>query len=213
MRGLRGGLMPTRMMLSRATVLLLCVFTMACDLRGGLQGTVVDPPKELPVFEFTRANGETFRTAPEAGRPTVVLFGYTHCPDVCPTTLADWSRIKTRLGADAARVRFLFVSVDPDRDTPQISQEYASRFDPSFIGVTGDTATIGQMQRAFGVASFHEHAPGVATTAPDSASPPPPYMVNHTTATFLLDDKGRLVSVHSFGGGWHQLAENLERLL
>ncbi len=182
-----------------------------CDLAGGLRGTVVDPPTEMPAFAFTRADGATFSTAPEAGRPTVVLFGYTHCPDVCPTTLADWKRVKQQLGSDAARVRFLFVSVDRERDTPAISQAYAARFDSSFVGVTGDSATIERMQKAFGVASFHEHAGMSATSAPsDSASA---YLVNHTTATFLLDERGRLISVHSPGSGWDALAFNLERLL
>lgn len=178
----------------------------ACDLGKGLEGTVVSPPRELPTFEFTRADGTPYRTVPEADRPLVVLFGYTHCPDVCPTTLADWTRVKRQLGADASRVRFLFVSVDPDRDTPAISQAYASRFDSSFVGVTGDSATVARMQSAFGVASFHDHAmPG------DTAAGA--YMVNHTTATFLVDARGRLVSVHSFGSGWSALASNLERLL
>ncbi len=201
-----------------SAALLSAILLGACDLAGGLRGTVVDPPRELAAFAFTRADGSAFSTAPEAGRPTVVLFGYTHCPDVCPTTLSDWKRVKQRLGADAARVRFLFVSVDRERDTPAISQAYASRFDSSFVGVTGDSATIERMQRAFGVASFHEHAAmGAASPAmsantamPDSTTS---YLVNHTTATFLLDEQGRLVSVHSPGSGWDALAFNLERLL
>jgi len=188
----------------------------ACEAGGGLQGTVVHPPKELPAFEFAIADGGTYSTEPESGRPMVVIFGYTHCPDVCPTTLAEWKRVKTGLGADGARVRFLFVSVDRDRDTPAISQQYAARFDPSFTGVTGDSATIDRMQRAFGVASFHEHA--APPTAPgdssrDSVPNSARYNVNHTTATFLLDDRGRMVSVHSPGSGWGALAANLERLL
>lgn len=200
----------------RLSVALLAVVLLgACELAGGMRGTVVDPRKELPAFAFTRADGRPFSTAPEPGRPTVVLFGYTHCPDVCPTTLADWKRVKEQLGADAARVRFLFVSVDRERDTPAISQAYAARFDAAFVGVTGDSATLVGMQRAFGVASFHEHAAPVAASnaMPAEAGGTTLHLVNHTTATFLLDERGRLVSVHSPGSGWDALAFNLERLL
>lgn len=188
----------------------------SCDTGSGLQGSVVDPPKELPAFEFVLADGSSYHTAPEHGRPMVVLFGYTNCPDVCPTTLADWTRVKARLGNDASRVRFLFVSVDRARDTPAISQQYAARFDPAFTGVTGDSATIDRMQRAFGVASFHEHASdgdSPLRSAADTVQANTRYNVNHTTATFLLDDRGRMVSVHSPGSGWAMLAANLEHLL
>lgn len=190
-------------------VALSVALSLGCDLGRGLEGTPLNPPRALPAFTLTRADGATYRTTPEHDRPMLVLFGYTNCPDVCPTTLADWVRVKQRLGADAARVRFLFVSVDPARDTPAIAQAYAAKFDPSFVGVTADSATLTRMQQAFGVASFEEGSMPMADSSMGHAM----YLVNHTTATFLVDARGRLVAVHSFGRGWNAIASNLERLL
>jgi protein SCO1/2 len=106
----------------RGALLAGAVLLTACDLFGGFKGMAVDPPRDMPAFVFTRTDGSTFSTAPEPGRPTVLFFGYTHCPDVCPTTLADWKRVRATLGDDATRVRFVFVTVYPDRATPAVAE-------------------------------------------------------------------------------------------
>ena len=174
----------------------------ACDLTGGFKGMAVDPPREMPSFTFTRADGSTFSTAPVRGRPMVLFFGYTHCPDVCPTTLADWKRVRARLGDDAAAVRFVFVTVDPDRDTPAVAERYARMYDASFDGVAGDPLTTSRMMDAFGVAAARE--PGTNATG---------YLVSHSSQLFLVDSQGKLVALYPFGTGWDALAADLERLL
>ena len=162
----------------------------------------VDPPRPMPAFAFTLPDSTTYALGPAAGRPLVVFFGYTHCPDVCPTTLADWKRVKAQLGADAERVRFVFVTVDPDRDTPAVAQRYARQYDATFVGLSGDAPTTARIMEAFGVAAAREK--GTAASG---------YLVSHSSQVFLLDGEGRLVALYPFGTRWEALAADLARLL
>ncbi len=170
------------------------------------RGITVDPPQSIPAFTFVSGDGDTVSIAPERGRPTLLFFGYTHCPDVCPVTLADWSRARaqltTNLGTRADRVRWLFISVDPARDTPAIAAAYAAQFDPRFIGLSGDSATTAAIQRAFSVTSYE--TPGA--TDDD-------YLVTHASHVFLLDDSGQLRLMYPFNVGPEALVSDLTRLL
>ncbi len=163
----------------------------------------MNPPTELPSFSFVRSDGSAYSTAPEDGRPMVVFFGYTHCPDVCPTTLADWQAVKRMLGRDGDRVRWVFVSVDPERDTPELADRYAHQFDSTFVGLSGDSATTAGIMRAFGASAVPD--PGAASAVG--------YLVSHSSQLFLVDDRGRLVALHAFGTGREELATDLKRLL
>ncbi len=174
----------------------------ACRVDRQFHGVMIDPPRDVASFEFTLPSGASLRTAPEPGRPMVLFFGYTHCPDVCPTTLADWKRAKQKLGKDAERVRFVFVSVDPERDTPAVALQYARQFDASFVGVSGDSATTVRMMKEFGVAAARE--------AYTDASR---YFVSHSGSAFLVDDTGRLVAMYPLGIGWEALAADLSLVL
>ncbi len=190
------GLLRRSMLIAGAALLT------ACDLFGGFKGMAVDPPRDMPTFVFTKADGSRFTTAPEPGRPMVLFFGYTHCPDVCPTTLADWKRVRAKLGDEASAVRFVFVTVDPDRDTPAVAERYARMYDAAFEGVSGDAITTSRIIEAFGVAAARE--PGTNATG---------YLVSHSSQVFLVDSHGKLVALYPFGTGWDALAADLERLL
>ena len=111
----------------------------------------------------------------------MVFFGYTRCPDVCPTTLADLRLAKEQLGEDGKRVQVLFITVDPDRDTRQLLANYVPAFDPSFLGLYGDAATTAKVAKEFKV--FYQKAPG---KTPDS------YTVDHSTGSYVFDPQGRL---------------------
>ncbi len=163
----------------------------------------MNPPTALPSFTFTRGDGSTYRTSPEDGRPMVVFFGYTHCPDVCPTILADWHAVKRMLGRDGNRVRWVFVSVDPERDTPALADRYAHQFDSTFVGLSGDTATTADIMAAFGASALRD----VAAVSAGG------YLMSHSSQLFLVDDRGRLVALHAFGTGREELADDLKRLL
>lgn len=174
----------------------------ACSDRQTFEGVAVDPPRPMASFDFVRADSVPFRTAPEPGRPMVLFFGYTHCPDVCPTTLADWKRAKAQLGEQAARVRWVFVSVDPDRDTPAVAQRYASQYDGDFVGLSGDPMTTAGIMQTFGIAAVKEDTPTASG-----------YLVSHSSQSFLVDDTGQLVALYPFGTRWEALAADLSRLL
>lgn len=186
----------------RGVLLLAALLLTGCDALTPWRGLTIDPPRQVPAFTFAQADGSPFSTAPEPGRPLVLFFGYTHCPDVCPTTLADWRRVQRQLGDRAERVRFVFVSVDPARDTPAVAAAYATRFSPAFTGVSGDSATTAGILAAFG-----------ATATPEPATGASGYLVSHSSQLFLVDDQGRLVAMYPFGTGWEALAADLEKLL
>src|SRR5665213_30560 len=112
-------------------------------------GTAYEPPEKAPSVVLQKASGGEFSLADQHGSVVLLFFGYTHCPDLCPTTLTDWKRVKSALGRDASRVRFVFISVDPARDDPATLQRYVSRFDPDFIGATSDTATLARIEHSF----------------------------------------------------------------
>jgi protein SCO1/2 len=132
-------------------------------------------------FALTDHTGKKRTLADFRGKVVVVFFGYTRCPDVCPTTLADLKVAREQLGEDGKRVQVLFVTLDPERDTPQLLASYAPAFDPSFLGLYGDAAEIARVAKEFKV--FYQKVPG---KTPDS------YTVDHTAGSYVFDPQGRL---------------------
>ncbi|HYD54737.1 MAG TPA: SCO family protein, partial [Gemmatimonadaceae bacterium] len=171
---------------------------------AGWYGTEVPEPRPTPTIRLVDADHRPFDLASERGKVVLVFLGYTQCPDICPTTLAQWVRVKRALGADSARVRFVFISVDPERDTPEDAERYAQKFDPSFVGLTGRRSEVDMVQRQFRVSSFAEAPPaaegGSASAregheghgAADSATRPlAGYTVAHASRVFVIDREGR----------------------
>lgn len=132
-------------------------------------------------FTLTDHTGKTRTLADFRGKVVVVFFGYTHCPDVCPTTLADLKVAREQLGKDGKRVQVLFVTVDPERDTRELLSNYVPAFDPSFLGLYGDPAATARVAKEFRV--FYQKVPG---KTPDS------YTVDHTAGSYVFDPRGRL---------------------
>lgn len=153
-----------------------------------LPGTVLDPPKDVADFTLTDQRGESFTLSELRGKAVLLFFGYTNCPDVCPTTLSEFKRVKQELGDDADRVAFVFVSVDGARDTPERLAAYVGAFDPSFIGLTGDDVSIRSIAQDYGV--FFQRQ----TYANDAN-----YLVDHTASTFVVGPEGRLRVVIRYG--------------
>lgn len=180
-----------------------CIVTLAIGCRPpSFHGTAYEPPEVAPSVVLQRANGAKFSLAEQRGSVVLLYFGYTHCPDVCPTTLSDWKRVKTSLGRDASRVRFVFISVDPGRDDPATLQHYVSRFDPDFIGATSDSATLAGIERSFHVNSSRE----------ESASADG-YSVTHPSQTFVVDKTGNLRLLYSFGMQTSDIVSDIRQLL
>jgi protein SCO1/2 len=132
-------------------------------------------------FTLTDHTGKTRTLADFRGKVVVMFFGYTRCPDVCPTTLAELKTAKDQLGEDGKRLQVLFVTVDPERDTRDLLAKYVPAFDPSFLGLYGDAAATARVAKEFKV--FYQKAPG---KTPDS------YTVDHTAASYVFDPQGRL---------------------
>lgn len=168
-----------------------------------LPGTVLNPPRELADFTLIDHTGAPFGLDDLRGRVTLVFFGFTHCPDICPTTLAEFKQVKTQLGRSAGEVAFVFVSVDGARDTPERLAAYVSAFDPDFIGLTGDEAALRPVTAEFGV-YYQAHAP---------ASGSENYLVDHTASVFALDREGRLAIVFPYGTPPDAITRRLRALL
>jgi protein SCO1 len=162
-------------------------------------GTAIDPPVELPDFTLTDQTGQPFQLSSLRGRVVLMFFGYTHCPDFCPTTLSDFTIIKHQLGEDAADVAFIFVTVDGERDTPEVVANYVSVFDTSFIGLTGTPEQIQAAGAPFGLT--------VQRQGSDSESN---YLIDHTVSLFLIDREGRWVRRISYGTDATVVAEQVE---
>jgi protein SCO1/2 len=134
-------------------------------------------------FKLTDQNGKVITDADFKGKPFLVFFGYTHCPDVCPTTLFDMSEVMRALGSDADRVGALFVSVDPDRDTAAVLKDYLSSFDPHLRGATGDPAALEKIEKEYRV-----YAKKVPTGKNGD------YSMDHSAIVYLMDKSGRFVA-------------------
>ncbi len=165
-------------------------------------GTVLDPPTVLADFTMPSSTGAPLSLADLKGRPTLVFFGFTNCPDVCPTTMAEFKRAKEELGADGERVNYLLISVDPERDTPEALARYLGAFDPAFVGLQGDEATLRQIGRDFGL-YYEKQAP-----AADGS-----YSVDHSSAAYLLDSEARLSVVYSYGTPYTTFVHDIHEML
>jgi protein SCO1/2 len=149
--------------------------------------TLVNDTTPLPAFALHRVDG-TLSNADLLGRWTLLDFGYTFCPDICPTTLATLNEVKTQSAARGAPVpRVIFVSVDPARDTPQRLAEYVRFFDAGFVGATGSDAELAGLVKHLGV-QYQRHE------GPDSQH----YVVDHSAVVYLIDPQGRLKATFSW---------------
>jgi protein SCO1/2 len=187
--------------LAAAAALLALAATAACEDRASFRGVALDPPEPAPALRLAGADGDAFDLAAQRGSVVLLFFGYTRCPDVCPTTLAEWAQVRKALGDDAARVRFVFVSVDPETDTPAMARDYARRFDPSFVGLVADSATMTRLTPDFHLAA---HAvPGEAGQ----------YSMMHGSHFLIYDGRGRLRVMHTAGSTAEDVTADVRRLL
>jgi protein SCO1/2 len=166
-------------------------------------GTQYPDPRLAPDFELTATNGERFQLSDQQGQVVLMFFGYTSCPDVCPTTLAEAKRVLEGLGEDADRVKFVFITVDPERDTPEILGTYVAAFHPAILGLTGAPHELAAVRQAYGIFAEKEVLEGSATG----------YIVNHTARTFLVDPEGHLRLSYAYGTSPEDVLEDIRHLL
>jgi len=152
-------------------------------------------------FTLTDQNGKPVSERDLKGKPFLVFFGFTHCPDVCPTTLFEVSEVLRSLGPDADRTRALFITVDPERDTPAVMKDYLSSFDPHFSGLTGDPAAIAAVAKAYRV--YYKKVP----TEQDN------YTMDHTAIVYLMDKAGHFVAPFNLKRPAEAAAADLRRYM
>lgn len=184
-------------------LLLLAPRVQSVELASG-QGTVLNPPQQLAAFTLTGTDGQPTGLDDLRGKYTLLSFGYTHCPDVCPLTLTEYKRVKRELGAQAGAVNFVFVSVDGARDTPDLLGRYLERFDPAFIGMT--TADDGHMREIADMFNIYYERRTFENTQAT-------YLVDHTASLFLINPRGQIVALYPFGTPPVSIARDLAGLI
>ena len=156
-------------------------------------------------FKLTDQNGKEITEAAFAAKPTALFFGYTHCPDVCPTTLFELDGWLNKVDPDGTRISAYFVTVDPDRDTPQIMQEYVSNVSKRIIGISGNAAAVDNVVKGFRI---------YAKKVPiDPAKPDGDYTMDHTASVFLLNNGGRFKGTIAYGEDPDTAVKKLENLI
>lgn len=167
------------------------------------RGSVLGEPIAAADFELQDQHGQTFRLSEQRGKVVVLFFGYTSCPDVCPTTLSAWKRAYEELGEQVANTRFVFITVDPERDTPARLKTHLELFNPAFIGLTGTLEELEPIYQAYGV--YYEKQ-----AAPESALG---YLVSHTSSDYVIDKAGNWRLRHAFGASGQDIAHDIRVLL
>ena len=167
---------------------------------GGVS-KVAQPAAIGGPFQLTDQNGKAVTDKNLKGKPTLIFFGYTHCPDVCPTSLFEISEVLKAMGKDADRVNAFFVSVDPERDTAAAMKDYLSSFDPHLEGLSGDPAETAKV-----ITSYRVYAKKVPTKDGD-------YTMDHTALIYLMDRDGKFVSPFNLKRTPEEAAADLKRYL
>lgn len=164
--------------------------------------TYAEPYPAAPEIELARAGGTPFRLSEMHGKVVALFFGYTSCPDVCPTTMAELKQALEKLGPKADQVQVLFVTVDPQRDTPERVQEYVNHFNPNFIGLSGSEPALAKVWNEYGV--FRQVAAGASAAG---------YIVDHTARVTLIDQQGNLRVSFPFDTPVEDVVHDLNLLL
>ena len=169
-----------------------------------MRGTAyTEPYPPAPDFELARTGGESFRLSDARGEIVVLFFGYTSCPDICPTTLAELKTALDRLDEEEAEnVKVVFVTVDPERDTPERVQEYVDHFDQAFVGLSGSEQELAHVWNEYGV--FRQKVEGTSAAG---------YLVDHTARVTVIDQEGNLRVSYPFDTPVETIVHDLQVLM
>jgi protein SCO1/2 len=190
--------------LATATLMLSCAAAAAGAAESvAFRAGVFDPPRAAPEFELPGSNGSPVKLSQYRGKVIALAFGFTHCPRICPVTLAHLSRVFEKLGPAASDVQVVFVSVDPERDTPQRLREYLSFFNPTFVGATGTPRQLEAVRRDFGISA------NKATSEIKNLG----YEVHHSSFVYLIDREGKLRLLMPFGKSADDFTHDIALLL
>jgi protein SCO1 len=174
----------------------------ACADKPSFRNTDITGAEFAREFALTDHNSQARTLADFKGKAVVVFFGFTQCPDVCPTTLAEMTEAVKQLGSDGNKLQVLFITIDPERDTPELLKKYVPAFHPSFLGLTGNAEAIAKVAKEFKV--FYQKSAGKT---------PGSYTMDHTSNSYVFDPQGRVRLVIKHGMGTEPLVQDLKQLL
>jgi protein SCO1/2 len=184
-----------------ALMIVLCLLVAACTPKT-FRSTDITGANFARDFQLLGHDGKARSLADFRGKVVLLFFGFTHCPDICPSTLAQFAQVAKKLGADAERVQFLFITVDPARDTVEVLSRYVPAFDRRFLGLTGDSDAIARTAKEFKV--FFQKQAG---KTPDS------YSVDHSAGTYVFDRDGRVRLFTRHDQGIEDVVHDIKLLL
>ena len=196
----------TTSVLSRRSALLLSASALALAACGKdampFTGIDITGADYATGFALTDHNGQPRTLADFKGKVVMVFFGFTQCPDVCPTSMTEMAHVKQMLGADGERFQGLFVSVDPERDTPEIMKAYMAAFDPTFLALYAKPEELPEVAKSFKI--FYKKVPG---------STPGGYTMDHSAGSYVYDPQGRVRLYNRYGTDVQALTEDVKLLL
>lgn len=184
-------------------IVMICTACSVVSPPGTTTATIIDPPTVLSDFQLPASTGHDLRLSDLRGQPVLLYFGYTRCPDYCPITLGEFRRAREQLGADGEKVHFVLISVDPAHDTPEVLAAYLRGFGEGFIGLQGDDATLRRISKEYGLTYRH----GGGHQQHGDAG------VEHSTASYLIDQNGRLRIVYQYGTAANVYVQDIRDLL
>ncbi len=182
-----------------ACLLLSAAPALAATLKAG----VFEPPRMAPDFTLRGSNGADFKLSQYRGKLVVLEFGYTSCPDVCPTSLATLAAARKQLGAQAADLQVIYVTVDPARDTAEQMRKYLAAFDPAIQGGTGSEAQLAQVRKDYGINAVRKPVAGSSSA----------YFMQHSSYLYLIDRAGRLRGMLPYGRSADDIVHDARILL
>ena len=166
------------------------------------QGSMIEPAAVAYDFSLQTGSGETFSLAEQRGKIVLIFFGYANCPDFCPTTLAEFKRVHAELGPLAEQVEFVFITIDPERDTPELIENYAHAFHADFVGLSGSEAELESIWEAF----YAYRARSDVETAAG-------YLMEHSTRVIVVDTFGNFRMTFPYGMDFGAMAADVAHLL
>jgi protein SCO1/2 len=201
-----GEIFMSTLALSRRSVLLLSASALALSAcsKDAPQFTGIDitGADYATGFALTDHNGQARSLADFKGKVAMVFFGFIQCPDVCPTSMAEMAQVKQMLGAEGDRFQGLFVSIDPERDTPEIMKEYMAAFDPSFLALHTKPDELPALAKSFKI--YYKKVPGSTSEN---------YTMDHSAGSYIFDPQGRVRLYNRYGTGVQALADDVKKLL
>lgn len=178
------------------------VFGFVIERPYTFRGSVIDPAVPAPEFSLLSSQGGVYRLGSRTGKFILIFFGYTHCPDVCPTTLYEMKEIKARLKDKAENIEFVFITVDPERDTQEQLTRYLASFDGSFFGLTGTNEQLEMVWKDYGV--YRE-----IQETDNSLG----YLVDHTSRLYLINSQGELMMTYLYETTLDEIVSDLNHLI